>query len=185
VPGGAWNVAGGTGSFAAGQAAHATYDGSFVWNCDYANTLTTTAGSQFMARADGGFYFYTGTAGGATLLPGSGSWTSMSDRNAKENFAPVNAESVLDKVAALPLSTWNYKEQDRSIRHLGPMAQDFKAAFGVGETDTGITTVDADGVALAAIQGLNQKLNEKDAEIQDLKQSVAKLKAMVEELAGK
>jgi hypothetical protein len=185
VPGGAWNVAGGTGSFAAGQAAHATYDGSFVWNCDYANTLTTTAGSQFMARADGGFYFYTGTAGGATLLPGSGSWTSLSDRNAKENFAPVNAESVLDKVAALPLSTWNYKEQDRSIRHLGPMAQDFKAAFGVGETDTGITTVDADGVALAAIQGLNQKLNEKDAEIQDLKQSVAKLKAMVEELAGK
>lgn len=179
VPGGAWNVASGTGSFAAGQAAHATYDGSFVWNCDFANTLTTTGGSQFLARADGGFYFYTGTTGGATLASGSGSWTSMSDRNAKENFAAVDAESVLDKVAALPLSTWNYKEQDRSIRHLGPMAQDFKAAFGVGETDIGITTVDADGVALAAIQGLNQKLEQKQAEITELKQRLEKLERLI------
>jgi flagellar capping protein FliD len=65
---------------------------------------------------------------------------------------------MLEKVAVLPLSTWNYKSQDASIRHIGPMAQDFKAAFGVGETDTGITTVDADGVALAAIQGLNEKV---------------------------
>ena len=55
------------------------------------------------------------------------------------------------------------------------MAQDFKAAFGVGETDTGITTVDADGVALAAIQGLNQKLEQKQAEITELKQRLEKL----------
>jgi hypothetical protein len=103
----------------------------------------------------------------------------MSDRNAKENFAAVDAESVLDKVAALPLSTWNYKEQDRSIRHLGPMAQDFKAAFGVGETDIGITTVDADGVALAAIQGLNQKLEQKQAEITELKQRLEKLERLI------
>jgi hypothetical protein len=65
------------------------------------------------------------------------------------------------------------------------MAQDFKAAFKVGETDTGITTVDADGVALAAIQGLNQKLDAKDVEIQDLKQSIAELKKMVQSLAEK
>jgi predicted RNase H-like nuclease (RuvC/YqgF family) len=65
------------------------------------------------------------------------------------------------------------------------MAQDFKAAFQVGETDKGITTVDESGVALAAIQGLNQKLNEKDAQIQDLKQSLADLKKMVQLLAEK
>ena len=87
----------------------------------------------------------------------------MSDRNAKENFKPVNARAVLDKVAALPVSTWNYKAQTNGVRHIGAMAQDFKRAFGVGETDTGINTVDADGIALAAIQGLNQIVQEKDA----------------------
>ena len=55
---------------------------------------------------------------------------------------------------------WNYKTQDRAVRHIGPTAQDFKAAFDVGESDTGISSVDADGVALAAIKGLNQKLEE-------------------------
>ena len=175
VPGGAWNIAGGQGSFAAGQAARALNDGSFVWNCDFGNPLSSSAANQFIARASGGYSFYTGTSVGATLAAGSGSWTSMSDRNMKENFTPVDVAAVLQKVAALPLSTWNYKQQADSIRHLGPMAQDFKAAFKVGETDTGITTVDADGVALAAIQGLNQKLNEKDAEIQDLKVRLEKL----------
>ena len=117
------------------------------------------------------------------MAPGGGSWTSVSDRNAKENFKPVNATEVLEKVAALPLSNWNYKSQDANIRHLGPMAQDFKAAFGLGESDKGITTIDADGVALAAIQGLNQKLEERNSEIRELKQELAQLKVIVNELA--
>jgi hypothetical protein len=116
------------------------------------------------------------------LAPGGGSWTSISDRHAKENIQPVNAQSVLAGVAALPLSTWNYKSQDTSIRHIGPMAQDFQAAFGVGESATGITTVDADGVALAAIQGLNRKLEEKNAA---LEKQVAELKTLVQALAEK
>src|SRR5205814_2057312 len=95
-----------------------------------------------------------------------GSWTSMSDRNAKENFEPINPRAVLDKVAALSLTTWNYKSQNTAIRHVGPMAQDFKAAFGVGDSDKGITSVDADGVALAAIQGLNQKVEDQAAQLQ-------------------
>ena len=106
---------------------------------------------------------------------GNGAVVLTSDRNAKENFKPVDARAVLDKVTALPISQWNYK-QDTSMEHIGPMAQDFYAAFGVGPDNKHIATVDADGVALAAIQGLNQKLNEKDAEIQALKQSVAELK---------
>jgi len=64
------------------------------------------------------------------------------------------------------------------------VAQDFHAAFGLGADDKHIADVDEGGVALAAIQGLNQKLNAKDAEIQDLKQSVAELKELVEKLAG-
>lgn len=179
VPGGAWNIAGGQGSFAAGQAAQATNDGSFVWNCDYGHPLATTAANQFIARANGGFTFYTSTTNGATLASGSGSWTMLSDRNAKSDLEPVNARSVLDKVVALPVTTWRYKSQDAAIRHIGPMAQDFKAAFGVGESDTGITTVDAEGVALAAIQGLNQKLEETRAENADLKEQLKQLKALV------
>ena len=84
--------------------------------------------------------------------------------------AAVRAGEVLEKVAALPLSTWNYKSQDRGIRHIGPMAQDFKAAFNLGETDTGINSIDADGVALAAIQGLNQKVEEKERRLAELEQ---------------
>jgi trimeric autotransporter adhesin len=62
------------------------------------------------------------------------------------------------------------------------MAQDFKAAFGVGESDTGITSIDADGVALAAIQGLNQKLEQKQTEITELRQEVAELKVLVRQI---
>jgi trimeric autotransporter adhesin len=77
----------------------------------------------------------------------------------------VDGRAVLDAVAAMPISTWNYIAQDESIRHIGPMAQDFYAAFGVGEDDTHITTIDGDGVALAAIQGLNEIVQEKEAHI--------------------
>ena len=68
----------------------------------------------------------------------------------------------------MPVSTWNYKSQDPSIRHIGPMAQDVFGAFGVGEKETMITTIDADGIALAAIQGLLELVQEKDCEIADL-----------------
>ena len=108
-----------------------------------------------------------------------------SDRNAKENFAPLDAQTVLAKVAALPMSEWNYKSDSAGQKHIGPMAQDFHAAFGLdGTDDKHISVIDEGGVALAAIQGLNQKLNEKDAEIQQLQQSIAQLKAMVNELAA-
>jgi trimeric autotransporter adhesin len=107
-----------------------------------------------------------------------------SDRNAKEQFAPVNAQAVLDKVAALPITQWKFKT-DKGVQHIGPMAQDFKAAFNLGTDDKHIAVVDEGGVALAAIQGLNQKLNEKNAEIQELKQSVEELKKLVQSLAGK
>jgi hypothetical protein len=96
-------------------------------------------------------------------------WNNGSDRSAKMNFADVDPREVLAKVAALPIETWNYKTQDASIRHLGPMAQDFAAAFGPGADDTHISTVDSEGVALAAIQGLYQIVQEQQAEIAQLK----------------
>ena len=143
-------------------------------------------------KTPGGTTIYSDEAqlAGVSLAAGSGTWTDLSDRNAKENFSPVNGREILEKVASLPLSTWNYRSEPAAFRHLGPMAQDFKAAFGLGETDTGITTVDADGVALAAIQGLNEKveagsqksevrIQKLEAENAELKQRLAALEKIV------
>jgi len=92
-----------------------------------------------------------------------------SDRDAKTNIQVVNPEEVLEKVAALPVSTWSYKTDDEGVQHIGPMAQDFHAAFGLGVNDTNITLGDTAGVALAAIKALNQQLEQKQEEIDLLK----------------
>jgi hypothetical protein len=113
-------------------------------------------------------------------------WINASDRNLKTNFQAVNSLAVLEKVATLPLARWTYREQQNE-GHLGPVAQDFHAAFGLGGDDRHIATVDADGVALAAIQGLNQKveeqLREKDARLRLLEQELAALKEFVTKLS--
>jgi hypothetical protein len=151
------------------------------------NNVTTRL--YFATNGSTTFYSNPGQTAGVTLAAGGGAWTTVSDRNAKENFQPVNPTVVLAKVAALPMTTWNYKSQDARIHHLGPMAQDFKAAFGLGESDTGITTIDADGVALAAIQGLNEKvesenallrrqLDRRDAENAELKERLERLEKL-------
>jgi hypothetical protein len=181
VPGGSQNIASGDNSFAFGRLARATNNGALVWADSTGTALTSTNADSVTMRASGGYRFFTSSLAtvGAYLAPGSGTWTAASDRNVKENFRAVDGKEVLERVAQMPIQTWNYKTQDPSIRHLGPMAQDFKAAFGVGESDTGITTVDADGVALAAIQGLNRKLEEKETEIQQLKQRLEKLERLM------
>src|SRR6185295_193368 len=110
-------------------------------------------------------------------------WSTLSDRNAKTHFAPINSRELLDRLAQLPIQTWNYKNQNDSIRHIGPTAQEFHAAFTVGEDDQHIATVDADGVALAAIQGLNQKLEEKlkekEVELEGLKRRLAVIEKLL------
>jgi hypothetical protein len=120
---------------------------------------------------------------GVDLAVGGGSWGSISDRNAKTEFASVDKRALLERLAKLPITTWRYKAQDASIRHIGPVAQDFRAAFGVGGDDKRITTVDADGVALGAIQGLHELVKEKDAEIASLRARLAKVEAMLGVLA--
>ncbi len=112
-------------------------------------------------------------------------FTPLSDRNVKSKFGTVNSRDVLERVASMPIQSWTFTNDTSGARHIGPMAQDFHAAFGLGADDKHIATVDADGVALAAIQGLNQIVQEKDAEIQELKKSVAELKAMVMQFTGK
>lgn len=116
-----------------------------------------------------------------------GTFNNLSDRNAKQNFALVNPPQILEKVARLPLSEWSYKE-DIGTRHIGPVAQDFHSIFDLGTDDKHISPLDEGGVALAAIQGLNQKIAEqlkvKDAQIEALNQKVARLELMVDHLSA-
>ena len=112
----------------------------------------------------------------------------ISDRTTKENLVVVDTTDVLERLLAVQVSEWNYRTQDTSIRHIGPMAQDLHVAFGVGESDRTINAVDAQGIAFAAIQGLNAKLEAKlearDAEIRALRAEVGELRATRERVAA-
>jgi Chaperone of endosialidase len=152
-------------------------------------------------RTNSGIAFYVGGAhvnvqndpgaGGsvlATIQNGAGSatvtgnvralgFTATSDRASKTDFASVNAKSILAKVASLPIGTWKYiAEQGMGVRHIGPVAQDFMKAFNVGYDDKSISSIDASGVALTAIKGLSEIVQEKDARISNLEKELAVIK---------
>jgi hypothetical protein len=210
VCGGHDNGAAGLVSFAAGQYALATLDGSFVWNSfpaaassndDHRFHVFGANGfdvEYFSQRPDGGGTHWAGIGiiAGQTIgtwtgafLSDSGVWQNASDRNRKTAFATVNPREVLAKVAALSVQSWRYTNELDVVRHLGPTAQDFKATFGLGTDEKSIGTVDEEGVALAAIQGLNQKvdelkteLNSRDAENGELKQQNDSLARRLNEL---
>ncbi len=160
IPGGFSNAASGLYSFAAGFSANAIHDRAFVWSGSTSGSDSFNVGS-FTARAPGGVRFYsasTGTTTGVQLPAGTGAWASLSDRNSKDNFQAVDTVSILNTLVNMPIGTWNYIEEAGDVQHIGPVAQDFYAAFNVGADDRYITTVDADGVALAAIQGLYHQM---------------------------
>ena len=107
-------------------------------------------------------------------------WMNASDRNLKEHFTPIDPEQILAKVASLPVTEWNYK--NNTAQHLGPVAQDFYSEFSLGTDDKSISTVDEGGVALAAIQGLNKKVEEQAAQLKDRDARIAALEKAVTEL---
>jgi len=136
-------------------------------------------------KASGGIYLYTNDARstGMYLSAGGSGWNAVSDREMKDNIRPVDVKEVLNRLAEVPISQWSYKTQDPSIEHIGPMAQDFYKAFGLGQDDKSINSLDADGVALAAIQGLHEMLREKDEKISTLEARIAALESLVNKLA--
>jgi hypothetical protein len=100
----------------------------------------------------------------------------LSDRNVKRDFEPVDTQSVLARVAQMPITTWSYKSDDPSVRHMGMMAQDFHEEFGLGSTDKAFNPVDAHGVEMAAIQALYARIQDQDARIQKLEAENAQLR---------
>jgi hypothetical protein len=185
IPGGYSNTITSDYSFAAGYQAHAVHQGSFVWSDSFGGGVTSQRDNQFLVDAYGGARFQDGSTPGvwvemvwdvtkpiststSAYLSSGGIWTDSSDRALKENFTPVDGQEILSLLSELPLSTWNYKTEDDSVRHLGPMAQDFYASFELGLDDKHIAALDSSGVALVAIQTLYQTVQEQDARIETL-----------------
>jgi hypothetical protein len=203
VPGGAQNTAQGNWSFAAGRGAKAFHEGAFVWadsTDPFSASIYSPAPDTFIVRADGGIWFgqantvhFTPTIGSGVFiststgayLSTSGIWTDASDRDLKENFTAVDRREVLARVAEVPITTWNYKAEDQFIRHMGPTAQDFYAAFALGRDDRHIASLDANGVALAAVQGLYELSQEQAARIQTLEAENAALRSQMDNLEAR
>jgi hypothetical protein len=180
VPGGLLNDATAARSFAAGTRAKANHQGAFVWADSQNADMASSAADQFIARAQGHFFLqsdstldnqsgFLNTSTGAFLSTG-GAWTNASDKHLKAGFERVDPKRVLKRVEALHVGSWHYKAEP-SVRHIGPVAQDFYRAFHVGEDNKHIATVDADGVALAAIKGLSRKVERLQRKVASLKRA--------------
>ena len=187
-------VSAGTASFAAGVDTGAlgpasvalgtgsiSGDGAFTFADRSSSGGFQSGANQFNVRSAGGVGFYTSASlsSGVELRPGASAWSSVSDVNRKENFRDLDADDVLAKIAAMPIREWNYKSQDAAVRHVGPTAQDFHAAFGLGEDPLRISTIDADGIALRAIQALEARTRDENAA---LKAQLAALQARLDQL---
>jgi hypothetical protein len=106
----------------------------------------------------------------------------FSDVNVKMGFLPVDGAEILQKLLDMPVTTWSYKAEGSDVIHMGPTAQDFYAAFGLGDDDKHIAALDTNGVALAAIQELTRLSQAQDARITALEQQNADLEERVEAL---
>lgn len=183
-------------SFAAGRRAQAVHEGAFVWGDSTEADIYSGSENVFVVRANGGVWFgrataeftptidsgvFISTSTGAHLTDG-GAWTNASDRASKEAFEAVDGRDVLQRLMELPIETGRYRAEDPAVRHMGAVAQDFYAAFGLGGDETSISTVDADGVALTAIQGLYETVVEKEGRIAALEAAAAAQKERINAL---
>jgi hypothetical protein len=135
--------------------------GSFVYADASSSTITnSTINNQFLIKASGGIIFYSDPLNtmGVILPAGGGSWASVSDKNKKENFKLTNDDEILNKIENLKITSWTYISQNRSIRHIGPMAQDFYKTFHLGDNNKTISVIDMDGVTLLGIKLLQQRI---------------------------
>jgi hypothetical protein len=206
------NTASGAASVALGYHAHTNArQGSFVFS-DRSSVDTLRAGVNHSAnwRVSGGFRIFTASnlSTGVTIQSGAsvsnwgqsnaviststgaylstaGIWVDVSDVNRKHRFAEVSGEDVLTRLRTLPITTWSYRVDADDVRHLGPTAQDFHAAFGLGSDPTTIAGIDEGGVALAAAQALERRSTDQDARITALEQRNAELEQQNAEMRAR
>ena len=116
---------------------------------------------------------------GVRLAENANAWSSICDRNLKENFAEINEREILELLSRMPITRWNLKGQDPSVLQIGPVAQDFHGVFQLGDDNRLIDTGDALGVSLAAFQGLYKIVQEKNSRIEALEARLAMIENLV------
>ncbi len=178
IPGGRLNEATGNYSFAAGRQGKAIHTGTFVWSDSITVDFQSSAANQFNVRSSGGYRLYSdsGLNSGVTMGAGASSWSGVSDKSVKKDFREINSEELLEKLSDIPISRWKYIAEESQADHIGPMSQDFYFAFGLGDDDKRISTIDADGIALAAIQELYKQNLQLKTELEQLRIQINELK---------
>jgi hypothetical protein len=183
---GSGTTASGDNSTAIGSnASTAGYLGAFVYGDAYtlAERLNATAAHQFSVRASGGIRLFTNSVltAGVLLAPGGSSWNTVSDRARKHDFGVVDGEDLLARIRGIPVMSWRYMaEEDATVRHIGPMAQDWDAALPeLGGTGLTINMSDLDGVSLAAIQALEARSTAQAEQIAAQKEQITAQKEQI------
>ncbi|MBI5058915.1 hypothetical protein HZB60_03910 [candidate division KSB1 bacterium] len=185
VAGGRQNTASARYSFAAGRRANANDAGAFVWADSTDATLSSPGINTFSVRASGGIRMWTSAAAdvGVTLLAGDNTWNSVCDSTLKTKLGRVDGRELLNKLMALPVYRWHHKHGDPQLQHIGPMAQDFWNQFHAGGDSMKISTIDPDGVALAAIQELAKRTEQLEMRNERLESEIRELRARLDQWA--
>jgi hypothetical protein len=164
------------------------HSGVFVFGDESTpDSIEAVANNEFAARAAGGYRFRTNATltTGCNLPAGSGVFSCSSSRSLKDHFESVNGEDVLARVRGVPVNSWRYTGEKGAVRHLGPFAEDFHAAFGLGIDDRTIGLLDIDGVNFAAVQALTARTERLQAEIQARDARIADLEARLARLEAR
>ena len=201
ILGGVYNTINGSRSLAAGYGvsidannaisignnASSKHDGSWVISDNSGTTegllnRTSEITNRFHAYFENGYTLYTTSTNespsGVYLASGDAAWNSISDKTKKENYKSVDKQEILEQLVAMSIEKWNYKSQDESIKHIGPYAQDFNKAYGLGDEKLTISTIDADGIALVAIQALAERNKKLEAKVDALESRLKKLESL-------
>jgi hypothetical protein len=145
------------------------------WSTSNYPTLKTS--NSFMYFSAGGSY--------SAYMNSTGGWNAQSSRKKKENFEAIDRPALLDKIARLEVSQWNYKDQHPSIKHIAPIAESFHALFGLnGPDEKMLSHIDPAGVALAGLQGLIDADEARRAELDELSAEVERLRRTLQRRAG-
>ncbi|WP_143825114.1 tail fiber domain-containing protein [Natrinema ejinorense] len=182
VPGGEGNSAEGSYSYAAGRNAQARNTGAFVWADNSGGSVASTGPNQFIVRAAGGVYFgdendpslksgLINTSTGACLSE-NGEWEYTATDDSRTDIDPIDADEILEQVRELTIQSWRYEDGSDENHHVGPTAGAFHETFELGQNGETISSADADGVALAAIQALANRNRQLESRLEELEAKV-------------
>ncbi|HEY0020602.1 MAG TPA: tail fiber domain-containing protein, partial [Longimicrobium sp.] len=148
------------------------------------DSIEAVANNEFAVRAAGGFRFRSNATltNGCNIAAGGAAITCASSRTLKENFLDVDGDDVLSRMRRIPVNTWNYTDEGRQSRHMGPFAEDFWREFGLGTEPLAIGHLDIDGVNFAGVKALDERTLEMRSTIVQQASALARQGAQIEAL---